>query len=143
MARLFTFDGAVKLLPRVSEALRQAIDLHLDYQQAEQELSAAQQRIAMLGGALVDSGAMLNLRARREAGAAQLRRTLDSIQDMGCLIKDLAIGLVDFPTLYRGQEVYLCWKLGEREISWWHGTDEGFAGRKAIDAEFLAEISGE
>lgn len=143
MARLFTFEDAASLLPRVSEALRQAIDLHHDYQQAEQELSSAQQRIAMLGGAQVDSGRILNIRARRESSASQLRQTLESIQQIGCLIKDLDIGLVDFPTLYRGREVYLCWKLGETEIAWWHGTGEGFAGRKPIDAQFLAEISGE
>ncbi|MGA2185030.1 MAG: DUF2203 domain-containing protein [Bryobacteraceae bacterium] len=143
MARLFTFELAVKLLPRVREALRQAVDLHNNYQQAEQELSAAQQRITMLGGALVDTRELLNVRARREASVTMLRQTLESIQDMGCLIKDLDIGLVDFPTLYRGQEVYLCWKLGEAEIAWWHGTDEGFGGRKPIDAEFLAELSDE
>jgi hypothetical protein len=143
MARLFTFEIAVKMLPRVSAALRQAVDLHHDYRKAEQELSSAQERITMLGGARVDTGGLLNVRARREASVTLLRETLESIQDMGCVIKDLDAGLVDFPTMYRGREVYLCWKLGEAEIGWWHGTDEGFAGRKPIDAEFLAGISGE
>jgi hypothetical protein len=143
MARLFTFDIAAKLLPRVRAALRQAIDLRQDYQQTEQELSSAQQRITMLGGALVDTRELLNVRARRDASVTALRQTIESIQDMGCLIKDLDTGLVDFPTLYRGQEVLLCWKLGEAEIGWWHGMDDGFAGRKPIDAEFLAEISDE
>ena len=143
MARLFTFEHAVKLLPRVSEALRQAVDLRSDYQEAEEEMNTAQQRIAMLGGALVDSAKILNIRARREASGTLLRQTLESLQELGCLIKDLDTGLVDFPTLYRGQEVYLCWKLGEEGIAWWHGTEEGFTGRKPIDAEFLAGIEGE
>ncbi len=52
-------------------------------------------------------------------------------------MKDLDIGLVDFPTLFQGEEVYLCWKLGEAGIRFWHGIDEGFRGRKPIDAEFL------
>ena len=52
-------------------------------------------------------------------------------------IKDLEIGLIDFPTLFRGQEVYLCWKLGEDKIRFWHGIHEGFRGRKAIDQDFL------
>jgi hypothetical protein len=143
MARLFTFELAAKLLPRVRAALRQAVDLHNDYQQAEQEIGAAQQRITMLGGALVDTRELLNVRARREASVRLLRQTIESIQDMGCLLKDLDTGLVDFPTLYRGQEVYLCWKLGEAEIAWWHGTEEGFGGRKPIDAEFLAQLSDE
>ncbi len=143
MTRLFTFELAVRLLPRVGEALQQAVDLRTEYQSAEEEISAAQHRISMLGGALVDAREFITLRARREASAAQLRQTLESIQGMGCLIKDLDTGLVDFPTRYRGQEVYLCWKLGETELSWWHGTEEGFAGRKRIDADFLAEISGD
>jgi len=143
MARRFTFELAVKMLPRVGDALQQAVDLRVEYQTAEEGISAAQERISMLGGALVDSREFIHLRARREASAAQLKQTLDSIQDLGCLIKDLDIGLVDFPTMYRGREVYLCWKLGEAEIGWWHGTEEGFAGRKPIDAAFLAEISDE
>lgn len=91
----------------------------------------------------MDTRELLNVRARRDASVTALRQTIESIQDMGCLIKDLDTGLVDFPTLYRGQEVLLCWKLGEAEIGWWHGMDDGFAGRKPIDAEFLAEISDE
>jgi len=58
------------------------------------------------------------------------------LQDLGCLVKDLDTGLVDFPALFRGQEVYLCWKLGEPSIEFWHGVDEGFRGRKAIDSDF-------
>jgi hypothetical protein len=143
MARLFTFDEAVRLLPRVREALRQAMDLRLEHQQAEEEIGAAQQRIAMLGGALVDSRGFIQVRARREASMMQLQQTLDSIHELGCLVKDLDTGLVDFPALHRGREVYLCWRLGEAEIGWWHGTEEGFAGRKPINAEFLAELSAE
>jgi hypothetical protein len=141
--RRFSFEDAVRLLPQVKKALRRAVDLRSDYQEAEEEINSAQERISMLGGMLVNSREFLNVRARREASAGQLRETLESIEAMGCLIKDLDTGLVDFPTMYRGQEVYLCWKLGEAEIAWWHGTEEGFAGRKPIDAEFLAEISGE
>jgi hypothetical protein len=54
------------------------------------------------------------------------------------VVKDLDTGLLDFPTLYQGREVYLCWRLGESQINYWHGVDEGFAGRKAIDDDFLA-----
>jgi len=140
---LFTFERAAKMLPRVNAALRQAIDLRNQCQKAEQELTLFQQRIAMLGGSLVDSREILEIRARRDTSMAQLRQAIESIQEMGCLIKDLNTGLVDFPTLYRGQEVYLCWRLGEAEIGWWHGTEEGFAGRKPIDAEFLAQLSDE
>lgn len=55
------------------------------------------------------------------------------IQDTGVLIKDINIGLMDFPALRDGQEVYLCWQYGEGEIAFWHEVDAGFAGRQPID----------
>jgi hypothetical protein len=62
---------------------------------------------------------------------------------MGVLVKDLDTGLVDFPTLFRGVEVYLCWKLGENGIEFWHGVEEGFRGRKSIDQDFLDHHEGD
>jgi hypothetical protein len=58
-------------------------------------------------------------------------------------VKDLDIGLVDFPTTFNGVEVYLCWKLGEPGIEFWHGVEEGFRGRKPIDREFLENHRGD
>jgi hypothetical protein len=54
------------------------------------------------------------------------------IQELGVLVKDLDAGLVDFPALREGEEVLLCWRVGEDEIRYWHGLDEGFAGRKEL-----------
>jgi hypothetical protein len=54
------------------------------------------------------------------------------ILDTGVLIKDVNIGLLDFPALRQGREVYLCWQYGEDEIAFWHEVDEGFAGRQPI-----------
>ena len=51
-------------------------------------------------------------------------------------MKDLDIGLLDFPALLNGVEVFLCWKLGETKIEWWHSTQEGYAGRRKIIDEF-------
>ena len=64
------------------------------------------------------------------------------MNELGAQIKDLDIGLIDFPTMYRGREVLLCWKLGEERIAFWHGTDEGFKGRKAINDEFREQHRG-
>jgi hypothetical protein len=85
----------------------------------------------------------MDARARRDSAAAQLRDSMEAIEKLGCLLKDLDIGLADFPTLYRGREAYLCWKLGETAIRFWHGEDEGFAGRKPIDRDFLEHHGGE
>jgi hypothetical protein len=58
---------------------------------------------------------------------------VNKIQETGCVVKDLDTGLIDFPSLLDGQEVYLCWKVGEDRIEYWHGLHEGFAGRKPLD----------
>ena len=55
------------------------------------------------------------------------------IQDTGVLIKDINIGLLDFPTMRDGREVYLCWQYGEGDIAFWHEVEAGFAGRQSID----------
>lgn len=60
--------------------------------------------------------------------------SLDDIEQTGVIIKDFGAGLVDFPYEHEGRIVYLCWKLGEDDLSWWHEIDDGFAGRRPLDA---------
>jgi hypothetical protein len=91
----------------------------------------------------MDRDRLLQARQKRDSSVAKLQATLEQVQEQGCVVKDLDIGLLDFPTLYRGQEVYLCWRLGEPRIDFWHGVDEGFRGRKPIDDEFLVNHTGE
>ena len=97
----------------------------------------------VMGGIIVDSKRASEDKARRESVGEHLKSVLESIQESGCLVKDLEKGLVDFPTLFRGEEVYLCWKLDEPSIAFWHGVQEGFAGRKSIDQDFLDHHEGE
>jgi hypothetical protein len=137
MPRYFRVEEAEGLLPRVEQHLREAIALKSDYQKADEQLNDALRRIAMLGGSTVDREQILAIRAVRDTSAARLKEIFEGIQEIGCEVKDLDIGLIDFLTLYNGEEVYLCWKLGEQGITHWHGIQEGFAGRRAIDQEFL------
>jgi len=65
----------------------------------------------------------------------QVRDGLASVTELGAVPKDLGMGLVDFPFLLEGKEIYLCWRFGEKKIRFWHGLDEGFAGRKLIPEE--------
>ena len=97
----------------------------------------------MMGGLVVDRGKVRGVQAARDEAAANLRSVIEEVQELGCVVKDLDMGLVDFPTLFEGQEVYLCWKLGEPAITFWHGVDEGFAGRKAIDEHFREHHQGD
>jgi hypothetical protein len=75
---------------------------------------------------------LADVQAEIEREAGEIARCIDRIQELGVLVKDLDSGLVDFPALREGLEVLLCWKLGEDEIRYWHGLEEGFAGRKEL-----------
>ena len=61
-----------------------------------------------------------------------LAREIQKLEDLGCVLKDLNVGLVDFPAVRLGVRVWLCWKLGERQVQFWHGLQEGFANRKPV-----------
>jgi hypothetical protein len=63
---------------------------------------------------------------------ADIVRLINRLEAHGCVVKDLDLGLVDFPALRDGRPVYLCWKAGEHRLTHWHGTDEGFADRKPL-----------
>ena len=143
MARFFTLDQAERLLPEVETSVREALFLKAEFQESDSTLRQAARAIILSGGMNVDRDHMLQVRQRRDAAATQLQSALERIQEYGCLVKDLDIGLLDFPTLYRNEEVYLCWRLGEDKIRFWHQVDAGFRGRKPIDDEFLANHRGE
>jgi hypothetical protein len=65
---------------------------------------------------------------------AEIVRLINRIEAHGCVVKDLDLGLLDFPSLRDGRPVYLCWKAGEPELHFWHTTDESFSDRKPLDA---------
>jgi hypothetical protein len=143
MPRFFTLSQAEKLLPQVESAIREAIVRKADYDHAEAEWQNFSQRVMVQGGMQVDRSRSLEQKNRRESAALDVKNSIERVHEFGCVVKDLDIGLIDFPTLLNGQEVYLCWKLGESGIQFWHGLHEGFRGRKAIDEEFLTRHQGE
>ena len=134
---------AERILPQVREWMREAVTMKLQYDRAEHAVQALSQRITMMGGIVVDRERASEDRERREVAGQALRTLLESFEESGVVVKDLDSGLADFPTLFRGEEVYLCWKLDEAGIAFWHGMHEGFAGRKAIDQDFLDHHEGE
>ncbi len=143
MPRRFTLAEAQSLIPQVETSLQSAILAKAQYEKSERDLQEFSERIMMMGGITVDRQRAVDARNRRENEAAELRNAIEAVQELGCVVKDLDIGLVDFPTTFHGVEVYLCWKLCESKIGWWHGTDEGFRGRKAIDQDFLDNHHGD
>ena len=143
MPKRFTLVEAQSLIPQLDRLVRDAVQAKSEYQAAERVIQEFTERVMMMGGIAVNRDKAVESRSRRDAAAAQLRASIEQVQELGCVIKDLDIGLIDFPTLFRGVEVYLCWKLGESGIEFWHSVDEGFSGRKPIDQDFLDHHQGE
>lgn len=69
----------------------------------------------------------------------ELEKEIQKLEDLGCVLKDMNTGLVDFPAVRLGTRVWLCWKLDEERVTFWHGLHEGFAGRKPVDEKEFYE----
>jgi hypothetical protein len=136
MSKRFTLREAQSLLPQVERLLQDAMRLKPEFEEAAAAVNKMKERVHIMGGTLIDRDAALEIQQRRESSSKLLRQAVEGILEMGVQIKDIDTGLIDFPTRFRGREVYLCWKLGESDIEYWHG-EEGFRGRKPIDRDFL------
>ncbi len=143
MARYFTLREAEELLPQLEGKLRHGVEMKSELARQAAELEGMKERVAMAGGVLLDQERFSRLRSRIEVLAKRLKELIEQIHASGCQVKDLDTGVLDFPTLYRGEEVMLCWRLGEPRIGWWHGVQDGFRGRKEIGQDFLDNHRGE
>jgi hypothetical protein len=122
--RHYSLEEASALLPRVAELLttmRRARD-RLGDEAARSALEAAG---GSNGGG--EPGKVVS------EGFLELRESMLELQERDIVLRDLDRGLVDFPALRDGREVYLCWEEGETEIGFWHEPDAGFAGRRPLD----------
>ena len=131
--RSFTFDEAQSLLPILESLLRTAIDGKKLIEAVDAEFQELAHQVFLSGGLLVNIVQVARRKAEREKTIHRVKDALAEIDATGVQVKDLDIGLLDFPCEVEGRTVLLCWKLGETGIMHWHGTDEGFAGRKPID----------
>ena len=131
--RSFTLEEAQSLLPVLESLLRTAIDGKKLIEAVDAELQDLAHRVFLSGGLLVNIVQVARRKAEREKTIQRVKDTLAEIDATGVQVKDLDIGLLDFPCQVEGRTVLLCWKLGEKGITHWHDTSEGFAGRKPID----------
>jgi hypothetical protein len=131
--RSFTLEEAQSLLPILESLLRAAIDGRKLIETVDAELQQLAHRVFLSGGLLVNIVQVARRKAEREKTIQRVKDTLAEIDATGVQVKDLDIGLLDFPCQVEGRTVLLCWKLGEKGITHWHDTSEGFAGRKPID----------
>jgi hypothetical protein len=132
-SRTFTLDEAQDLLPVLESLLRTAIDGKHVIESVEAEFQALQQQIHLRGGMSLNVVHWAAKKAQRDKTLQRVKDAMAEIDAIGVQVKDLDIGLLDFPCEVDGNIILLCWKLGEKAITHWHGVSEGFAGRKAID----------
>jgi hypothetical protein len=137
--RTFTLQEAQVLLPVLKSLLKQAIDSKKLIETIEAEFQELAQKIFLSGGLLVEIGRMASRRAERDKTEQRIKDVLAEIDATGVQVKDLDIGLLDFPCMVDGKTILLCWKVGEDRITHWHGLEEGYAGRKPID-ETISKI---
>jgi hypothetical protein len=129
--RTFTPEEANAALAEVRplvERMVAAREVLLDAQRRQAELVT---RVASNGGGLTPPD-VAAAAAEVQQATAELVAVLEELERVGVEVKDLDRGLVDFPCLHRGRVVLLCWELGEDEVAFWHGADEGYAGRKPL-----------
>ena len=131
--RSFTLDEAETLLPVLESLLRTAIDGKKLIEAVDTELQELAHRVFLSGGLRVNIVQMARRKAEREKTIQKVKDALAEINATGVQVKDVDIGLLDFPCQVEGRTVLLCWKLGEKGITHWHDPSEGFAGRKPID----------
>jgi hypothetical protein len=135
--KTFTLEQATTLLPVLRSLLKRAMEGKQLIGKVERELQDLRHRILLSGGLSVDVEAVAHRRAERDKALQDTKDALAEIEAIGVQVKDLDIGLLDFPCVVEDEIVLLCWKYGEEKIGFWHGLEEGFRGRKPIDERIL------
>jgi hypothetical protein len=131
--RTFSLEEAQMLLPILESLLKQAINGKKLIEDVDNELQETAHRVFLNGGTMLNVVHLAQRKAEREKAIRRIKDALAEIDATGVQVKDIDIGLLDFPCKVEGEVLLLCWKLGEAGITHWHGTNEGFAGRKPID----------
>ena len=131
--KIFSLTEAERLRVQLEPVLIEAMESRRKMEDVEEQLRDIAERISRSGGMLIHYEKVAKIRLAFNHLQQTVQSALDRIQETGCVVKDLNVGLLDFPARIDGDEVYLCWKLGEDRIRFYHRQDEGFAGRKPID----------
>ena len=136
--KTFTLDEAESLLPILETLLRTSIEGKKVIESLEEEYNEFRHRVFLNGGMTIDIREAARKRAIYDKTVQQVRDAVAEIHAIGVQVKDLDIGLLDFPCEIEGEIILLCWKYGEKGISWYHSVEAGFAGRKPIDDRIRA-----
>lgn len=128
--KLFSVQDASELIPELTVMIDEFRDRKNNYLKLNNEVIELREMIE------VDEYRKEELSNKErilKATAAELENLILQIRDLGCQLKDPEAGLVDFISVYKGKKVFLCWRQGEEEITWYHDINSGFSGRKMIE----------
>ena len=129
--RLFTLEEANALLPRLRDIFLQIQESKAKHDQLEEQAEEYAEHVSSNGHVVEKK--LNETRQELAKAAAEVNSLIERVNDLGCEVKDIDEGLVDFRTEREGRDVYLCWKLGEPDICWWHELETGFAGRRPLE----------
>lgn len=129
--RYFTLEEANAALAELRPLTEEMVACRRELVEAQGRRAALGAQVGTNGGDLTPSD-FAEADEELERTATELARSVERIQAEGVLVKDLDMGLLDFPALRDGEEILLCWHVGEEKIGYWHGLEEGFAGRKPL-----------
>jgi hypothetical protein len=129
MDRIFTVAEANGLIPRLRTVLGEMNEEWGRIQQMQPEIQKARDKAVFNGYSPAGVGYVQSV--------SHLMFLIQQIEEMGVILKDVDKGLCDFPYMRNGRLVYLCWRLGEEAIEYWHEIETGFAGREPLDATDL------
>jgi len=120
----FTLEEANKLVPEFSQYFEEIFQLHETLKPERHKKELVTQSLSKNGGWSNSAEYLEN--------SFKVSKILDKILKTGAVVKDLQRGLVDFPNLSEGKEIFLCWQIGEKQVKFWHDLESGFAGRQPL-----------
>jgi hypothetical protein len=132
-SKYFSLTEAERLRVQLEPILIEAMESRRKMSDVDDKINALAQKISRSGGLAVSYEKAARQRLERNQLEQGIQSALERIIETGCVVKDLDVGLLDFPARIDDEDVYLCWKLGEDRIRFYHRQDEGFSGRKPID----------
>ncbi len=142
----FTVDEANQRLPLVRAIVDDIVHLYRDVHDRRERLAKMRQRSGSVQRDKdnVYSEEVQQIEEELEKDIVRVDEFVDELRELGVILQDPIVGLIDFPTLIDGREAYLCWRLGEEEIGFWHEIDAGFQGRQSLlEKSFSGDSSDE
>ena len=139
--KVFSGEEANQLLPRLTEMITELQAKQTEILAKEVEIDALELLYPSAEGEKSSSEVAHEIEIYND-GVNRFYSLVDAIHERGCFLKDIETGLLDFYALYQGRVVYLCWKLGEPEVGYWHEVGRGYAYRQPVIHEDERESSG-